>query len=125
MADLLEQSSRWLADMNRRHRARKVIYVRGGDALELTATVGKSVFEVDKGYGLFERVETRDYLVDVTELASFGKPERGDRVKDELNGVVEVFEVMAPGNEPHFRYSDPYRQTYRIHTKHVSTEEPA
>jgi len=30
--------------------------------------------------------------------------------------------VMAPGKEPAWRYSDPYRKTLRIHTKHVDTE---
>jgi len=32
---------------------------------------------------------------------------------------ADIYEVMSPGNEPHFRWSDTYRQTLRIHTKHV------
>ena len=122
MADLLETASGWLADMNRRHRARTVRYVRDGVSIEIAAVVGRTVFRVDKGYGLFERVEVRDYQVDAEDLAALGKPERGDRIRDTLNGKVEVFEVMAPGNEPHFRYSDPYHRVFRIHTKHVETE---
>ena len=35
---------------------------------------------------------------------------------------VFVYEVLAPGNEPHYRYSDPFRQVLRIHSKHVGTE---
>ena len=33
-----------------------------------------------------------------------------------------TFEVMAPGGEPVWRWSDPYHQVYRIHTKCVSEE---
>ena len=122
MTDLLEQSSEWLTGMNRQHRARTVTYVRGEQSVEITATVGKTVFRVDKGYGLFEHVESRDYLVAVEDFADFAEPERGDQVKDLLNEKTEIFEVMAPGGEPHFRWSDPYRRTLRIHTKHVGTE---
>jgi len=123
MTDMLKTGSTWLASMNRQHRATAVTYERDQASGEVTAVLGKTAFRVDKGYGLFERVETRDYLIDVEELAAFGKPQRGDRIKEELNGKVEVFEVMAPGNEPHFRYSDPYRQIFRIHTKRVDTED--
>ena len=33
-----------------------------------------------------------------------------------------TYEVMAPGGEPVWRWSDPYHQVYRIHTKCVSEE---
>ena len=122
MSDLLEQSQEWLTSMNRIYRSRQVIYMRGAQTKEVPALIGKTVFKVDKGYGLFERVEARDYLIEVAGLVEFGKPQRGDRVKDTLNGTVELFEVMAPGGEDHFRHSDPYRKVFRIHTKHVGTE---
>ena len=120
--DLLEQSQEWLTSMNRIFRSRQVIYARGAQTKEVPALVGKTVFKVDKGYGLFERVEARDFLIEAADLEEFGEPERGDRVMDTLNGKVELFEVMSPGGEPHFRYSDPYRKVFRIHTKHVGTE---
>ena len=122
MPDLLEQSQEWLTSMNRIFRSRQVIYARGEQSEEVPALVGKTVFKVDKGYGLFERVEARDFLIEVSDLEEFGEPERGDRIKDTLNGRVELFEVMAPGGEGHFRYSDPYRKSFRIHTKHIGTE---
>ena len=120
--DLLEQSQEWLTSMNRIFRSRQVIYARGAQTKEAPALVGKTVFKVDKGYGLFERVEARDFLIEAADLEEYGEPERGDRVMDTLNGKVELFEVMAPGGEPHFRYSDPYRKVFRIHTKHVGSE---
>ncbi len=123
MPDLLEQSQEWLTSMNRLYRSRRVIYARGALEKEIPASVGKTVFKVETGYGLFERVEARDYLIEVADLAQFGEPVRGDRVKDGLNGQVEIFEVMAPGGEAHFRYSDSYRKVFRIHVKHVGTQE--
>jgi len=122
MPDLLEQSAQWLRAMNRQFRGKTVVYRRGAAQKEIIATVGRTVFTVDTGYGLFERVESRDYLVDVEELADLGIPLRGDKVREAVGNSVHVFEVLAPGQEPHFRYSDPGRTVYRIHTKHVGTE---
>ena len=122
MTDLLEQSSQWLRAMNRQFRGKTVVYRRGAAQKEITATVGRTVFTVDTGYGLFERVESRDYLIAVADLAAFGEPKADDQLKETLNGHVEIFEVMAPANQPHFVFSDSYRLTFRIHTKHVGTE---
>lgn len=122
MTDLLEQSQQWLRAMNRQFRGKAVVYQRGATRKEITATVGKTVFTVDAGYGLFERVESRDYLVDVEELADLGIPLRGDKVREAIGNSTHVFEVLAPPQEPHFRYSDPGRTVYRIHTKHIGTE---
>jgi len=121
MPDLLEQSQEWLTSMNRTHRSRPVVYARGTQTQEVPAVIGKSVFKVDTGYGLFGRVEARDYFIEVAELTGFGEPQRGDRVKDTLNGKVEIFEVMAPNGEDPFRY-EAYRKVLRIHTKHIGTE---
>jgi hypothetical protein len=49
-------------------------------------------------------------------------PERGDAIREQQDGKVYVYEVMAPGKEACWRWSDPYRQTLRIHTKQVGTE---
>lgn len=45
-------------------------------------------------------------------------PARGDRFTiDRFPGVT--FETMAPGNEPHWRYSDQTRELVRVHLKRV------
>ena len=49
-------------------------------------------------------------------------PQRGDRIRETQGGVTFVYEVTAPGKEPCWRYSDPYRKTLRIHSKQVDTE---
>ena len=125
MDDLLREGSDWLEEMRTRFLARTVTYVRGSQTVDLPASVGKTVFRIDKGYGVSERTESRDFLVLTCDLGFSGAqvlPQRGDRVREVQGTQVFVYEVMAPGNEPHYRYSDAYRKTLRIHTKLVGTE---
>jgi hypothetical protein len=125
MADLLQQASAWLEEKRTQHAAQTVCYVRGGQSVELPATVGKTTFEVDDGYGVLVRHESRDFLVLAADLLlgdGLTEPQRGDRVHETQNGMVYVYEVTAPGKEPCWRYSDAYRKTFRIHTKQIDTE---
>ena len=125
MADLLEQASAWLDSQRLKHLSRLVTYQRGGASVDVRATIGRTVFEIDDGYGLIEKVESRDYLIPAADLVLNEQttlPERGDRIQETQDDKVYVYEVMAPGKEPHFRFSDPYRRTLRIHTKLVATE---
>jgi hypothetical protein len=125
MTDLLQRGSDWLEDQRTRHISREVIYQRGNTSVELPATIGRTVFEQADDHGMIHKLESRDFLVLRTDLVLSGVqtlPQSGDRVRDPDEGATQVYEVMAPGNEPPFRYSDPYRKTLRIHTKHVGTE---
>lgn len=127
MADLLEQGSAFLEDQRHRHMTRPVTYRRGTDDVTLTATIGRTVFEQADDRGLVNRLESRDFLIRAEDLLLAGAPElpkAGDVVREEQGGRTFVYEVMAPGGEPPFRFSDPYRRTLRVHTKHVGTEGP-
>ena len=122
MADILQRGSEWLEAQRHQHATRNVLYVRGAQSVTVLATIGKTVFEVDSGHGLLERIESRDYLLLTEDLVLAGSrvlPQRGDLVRETEDGTTYVYEVMAPGNEPDWRYSDPYRKTLRIHTKAV------
>ena len=128
MVDLLEQSSSWLEDQRERFMSRSVIYQRGSDTVELPATVGRTIFSLDDGGGALLRVESRDYLIRTAHLilgATPQLPKRGDQIHEMQDGVIYVYEVMAPGDEPHFRYSDAYRRTLRIHTKQIDVQPEA
>ncbi|MCK6458125.1 MAG: hypothetical protein L6Q92_16545 [Phycisphaerae bacterium] len=125
MTDVLERGSAWLEDQRNRHMTRMVTYQRGGDAVDVAATIGRTEFEQADDFGVIHKIESRDYLVLTTDLALAGVqalPKAGDRIRETDGVKTFVYEVMAPGNEPPFRYSDPYRRTLRIHTKHVATE---
>jgi hypothetical protein len=123
MGDLLKQGSDWLEAQRTRHASRTVAYQRGVGSVELAATIGRTLFEIDTALGLQERFESRDFLVLTADLVLGGNvtlPARGDRILETDGTTTFTYEVMAPGKEPHFRYSDPYRKTLRIHTKQVA-----
>ena len=126
MADLLETGSNWLQDQRKKHATRTVTYRRGVDSVSVQATVGRTVFEQDDGSGVIIRTEVRDYLIDTADLVLAGQlalPERGDRIEEIEAGKKFTYEVMTLGTEPHWRYSDAYRKTLRVHTKHIDTED--
>jgi len=120
MTDLLQKASDWLENQRTRHAATTVQYVRGSRSVEVLASIGKTTFEVDDGYGILVRHESRDFLILAADLVLDDQPilpQRGDRIRETQGGQVFVYEVTAPGKEPCWRYSDSYRKTLRIHTQ--------
>lgn len=125
MANLLQRASDWLEGQRDQHLSREVIYQRDASTVAVSGTIGRTVFDVDNGHGILERVESRDYLILSADLVLGGAetlPRAGDRIREADGNRTFVYEVMAPGNEPAWRYSDPYRKTLRIHTKQIDVE---
>ena len=125
MGDLLDRGLAFLDDQRHKHMSRTVVYQRGAEAKEVLATIGKTEFEQADDAGLIHRVESRDFLIRTADL-DLGSgpvlPRAGDQVRETVGTQVFVYEVNAPGGQPPFRYSDPYRKALRIHTKHIGTE---
>ncbi len=125
MADLLQRGAAFLEDQRHRHMTRPVVYLRGGASVELDATVGRTVFDQQDQFGVLHRTESRDYLVRAADLVLAGEPflpKAGDRVREPAGTGALLYEVMAPGAEPPFRFSDPERITLRVHTKFIGLE---
>jgi len=125
MSDLLGQGLSWLEDQRHQHLTRLVTYQRGGDEVELSATIGRTVFEQDDHAGGLTRIESRDFLIRAADLVLASEvtlPQPGDRIRESDSIATYTYEVMAPGSEPPWRYSDVNRLTFRIHTKQVATE---
>lgn len=124
MFDLLRQGSAWLATMFKSYAAHTVTYVRGEQTVDVLATVGSTTFDVEKSFGV-ESYEARDFLLTPADLV-LGEititPAKGDQVKETIDGVVVVYEVMAPGNESVWGYCDAGRAMLRVHTKQVGVE---
>ena len=127
MGDLLQEATQWLGGMLKTHVSRPVTYLRGLASAVVSATRGRSVFELTDDFNQTIRVETADFLIDTADLVLDDErtlPNSGDRIEESQEDQVFVFEVMAPGGgEPPYRYSDPYRNKLRIHTKHVDTRD--
>jgi hypothetical protein len=123
--DLLRDGLDWLDRQRERFLARTIRYRRGAREVELLATIGRTVFRLDVGMGVTQRIEARDYLISAArfaDLGSFRNPERGDRISEDEDGKRHTYEVLAPGGEPPWRWSDPHRRGLRIHTKYLTTE---
>lgn len=127
MADLLESGAAMVDAVRHAHMTRTVTYQRGAASVSVSATIGRTEFEQADSFGIIHRIESRDFLVRSVDLVLDGSatlPEPGDRILDSDGSHMHIYEVMSPGGEPPFRFSDPYRKALRIHTKHVATEGP-
>jgi len=113
MADLLRQGSQWLTAMRTAHCSSPVQYRRPPEAYTVNATYGRTGFEVADESGLSINAHVWDFLI-LADALGFD-PEPGDVIV--ANG--RRYEVMNLGGEGCWRWSDPYRQTYRIHTKDI------
>ena len=83
----------------------------GGGSVRLRAVPGRTVFHSRGEHGTWMRVETRDFVVRAGDMDF--DPQAGDEVS--FDG--RVYEVLAPNNEPCWRWSDPFRTARRIHSK--------
>jgi hypothetical protein len=128
MVDLLGQAALWLTRTRAQNCATVVAYSRPGapaQSVNLAATPGTTTFEIDNGYGVVERIVSRDFLITASDLVLGGAvahPRPGDCITESAANGTFVYEVMSPGKEPCWRWSDPYRNTIRVHTKQASKQ---
>lgn len=124
MSDMLQRGQSWLSAKLTQFASRPVVYQRDEVSVELPATIGKSEYEQDDGEGIITRAQVRDFLINTKDLlqSSIGTwPRRGDRILEIDGDTTFVYELMSIGNEPPWRYSDPFRVKLRIHTKLIDT----
>ena len=130
---LLERAQTWLVSTLRDEApaAGTLTYLRSADEplIDLTgkAWVGRTAFRVGgPGDGQTRLLwSDRDYLLAVTDLTLPDGtplvPRRGDRFEETLtSGVLTVYEVMSYADEPEWRYADPLKKMFRVHTKRVA-----
>ncbi len=121
MRDVLKTGSEFLAGMQARFAAQRVLYSRGGSSTRIPATLGRTPFDVQDANGGLLRVQSEDFVIRTAYLkldAIEITPISGDRIT--FNG--EIFEVCPPGpGIPEWAWDGPHHQSYRIHTKQVGT----
>ncbi len=111
---MLEQAADWLEHQRRMKLAVPVVYVRrGGDVLNIKASLGRTLFRSENEYGVTIRTESRDFLIAGSDLAD--NPERGDKILHDGH----QYEVLAPNGEPVWRWCGTYHWTRRVHTKDI------
>ena len=127
MTDLLQQACSWLDGMRQSHLSRTVTYQRGGDSVEIAATLGATTYEVADEAGATVQTKATDFIISAVALVLSGnvtKPRVGDRIRVDGGDKVLIFEVLDLGGAGHYRPSDPHGQTLRIHAKQIDEETP-
>jgi hypothetical protein len=126
MTDMFRKASHWLDERRHAVATSEVVYRRDDRTVSVRATIGRTEYQQDDGVGVITRAETRDFIIRARELLIDGVqvlPEVGDRVEEVDRGTLFIYEVLPVGSmQPHYRYSDQYRTTLRIHTKLVAEE---
>lgn len=124
MTNILKRGQNWLTEQLQEFVAESVVYWRGVESVAITATVGRSLLRLSGDGGMMWT--ERDYIFPAADLVLGGGsilPEIGDLIRHTLsNGVVEVYEVLSPGGEPHFRFSDNLHSQIRVHCKKIAEE---
>ena len=76
---MLEQASEWLEHQRQKELAVPIVYVRrGGEVLNIKASLGKTLFRAKNEYAVTIRTEARDFLIAGSDLPN--EPERGDKI---------------------------------------------
>jgi len=114
VGDLLRQGSQWLEQQRTAHCSSQVAYRRDATEYPVNATYGKTDVEVADESGLTITAGVWDFLILADGFLPEGlEPEPGDVIAAD----GRRYEVMNLAGQDCWRWSDPYRQTYRIHTK--------
>jgi hypothetical protein len=117
MTDLLQTGIDWLDAQRRASLSRLVTYERGGDSVQIAATLGTSEEEVYDQFGTSMRAKRTDFLITAADLildTVLTTPEPGDRI---VSGT-KTYEVMALSDGRHY-VALPGDVTLRVHAKLV------
>lgn len=124
MPNAFEKATQWMIEQNQKRLGVNIVYRRGNSNVTLIkkAWKGRTPFRVSDREGSRLIWSECDFLIPTANLILNGTlvtPETGDVIEEFFPNVegTQTFELMAPNDEPVWRYSDPQRMIYRIHTK--------
>jgi len=132
MFDLLQHGVAWLNRQRVQHLSQSVVYQRGGEAVQLAATLGQTTVEVTDDTGATVRSPQMDFIVSADALVFAAGtmpvvPQVGDRIfvvrvpDDGAVGSTKtlVYEVLSLPDGRHYRPCDPGGRMLRVHAKQV------
>lgn len=115
----LDHSVDVVLEHTRNMNASSITYTRGATTLTISkASQGQSVKRsIDVG-GEEQVVETQEWMVGVSDLASLAPPQSGDLIARTINGTTHTFtvECLDMGESP-WDFTDNGRTEYRIQTR--------
>lgn len=127
MTDLLQQGVDWLNEQRAEHLSRPAVYQRGGESVEIAATLGATSVEITDDAGATVQSPQTDFIVSADALVLGGvvvTPQVGDRIRVPSgdDGKTLVYEVLALPDGRHFRRCDGSGRMLRVHAKQVDEE---
>ena len=126
MTDLLQQGVDWLDQQREAHLSRPVTYQRGGESVEIAATLGVTSVEIADEAGATVQSPQTDFIISADALVLGGvvvTPLVGDRVSVLSGDKTLVYEVLSLPDGRHFRRCDGSGRMLRIHAKQVDEEQ--
>lgn len=79
----------------------------------IPATLGRTMFKSSNDYGVSIITHGKDFIIETKDIPI--KPQRGDYI----HYKGKRYEVLAPNDEPVWRFSGVNEESIRIHTKEV------
>ncbi|MCL2120278.1 MAG: hypothetical protein FWH27_17820 [Planctomycetaceae bacterium] len=113
MSDMLAKAALWLAEKQEKFSSSGIMYVRNGEKLPLSATFGRTEYEISDEFGVKTGAHVVDFIIRAN-LLTFD-PEPGDGI---IAGDTE-YEVMPLGSHKCWRWCDAHHHLRRIHTKQL------
>jgi len=120
--NFLQRGIAWLDRQRVARLSQQVQYQRGGESVELAATLGATTVEITDDAGAMVRSPQMDFIVSTDALALSGVavvPKVGDRINVAAVGKTLVYEVLSLPDGRHYRPCDPGGRMMRIHAKQV------
>lgn len=106
----------FIAEMRKKNCSVTIEYhsINGNGVLSgISATLGRTSFRTNDSYGASIISHSKDFIIETNDIPL--EPQSGDTIH--YNG--KVYEVLAPNDEPVWRYSGVCEESIRIHTKEV------
>jgi hypothetical protein len=125
MGNMLKDKDAWIAKEHHKSCSSPIVYRRGASNCALNATVEIQNYDIVREEGAITTWASRDYLFRPQDFFLDGvpaQPRRGDRIEESIGGKKCLYEVMGPGDGPHWEWADEFRNRMRVHTKLVKEE---
>ena len=121
--NFLQRGIAWLDRQRVARLSQQVLYQRGGESVELAATLGATTVEITDDAGAMVRSPQMDFIVSTDALTLGGVPVApcvGDRINvAAAAGKTLVYEVLSLPDGRHYKPCDPGGRMLRIHAKQV------
>ena len=115
----------WVNKTRSIHDVVDITYIQGGVSESLCGSVAKTTFVYMDNNFVTQRKESRDFIINVADMLISTvpvKPQKGDLIYEDVDGIRYTYEVGAYNNEPPWRFAGVHRTAFRIHSKIIKEE---